>query len=46
MGEENLGMETEKIFMRWDLPMLNNFIVMTFKKNKYKTTSNLSNLQV
>lgn len=46
MGEENLSMETEKIFMRWDLPMLNNFIGMTFKKNQYITTSNLRNLQV
>lgn len=38
-------MRDEKIAMRWDLSMLNNFIGMIFKKNQYITTSNLRNLK-
>lgn len=38
-------MDNQKIVMRWDLSMLNNFIGMIFKKNQYITTSNLRNLK-
>lgn len=38
-------MRNEKIVMRWDLSMLNNFIGMIFKKNQYITTSSLRNLK-
>lgn len=38
-------MNDEKISMRWDLSILNNFIGMVFKKNQYITVSSLRNLK-